>query len=92
VTADMVEPGWTRTPISAEQYDSWPEERCAAIEVVDGTAVARPSAPYATTASPASWPTPWTRPRARSGTPTRTSTSASKAAVPFPVTADLGTV
>jgi Uma2 family endonuclease len=30
--------------ITAERYDSWPEERCAGIEVVDGTAVARPSA------------------------------------------------
>lgn len=30
--------------ISAEQYDSWAEEQCAGIEIVDGMAVARPSA------------------------------------------------
>lgn len=30
--------------ITAERYDSWPEERCAGIEVVDGTALARPPA------------------------------------------------
>lgn len=32
------------TQISAEQYESWSEERCAGIEIVDGTVVVRPSA------------------------------------------------
>jgi Uma2 family endonuclease len=45
VTAETPVPGWTRTPISADQYDSWPEDRCAAIEVVNGVPAARPSAP-----------------------------------------------
>jgi Uma2 family endonuclease len=27
----------THTPISAEQYDSWTDEQCAGIEIVDGT-------------------------------------------------------
>ncbi|RLU96764.1 hypothetical protein CTZ27_17335 [Streptomyces griseocarneus] len=30
------------TPITAEQYDSWPEERCAGIEIADGKINARP--------------------------------------------------
>jgi len=33
-----------RTPISAEQYDSWSEEQCAGIEIVDGMVVVSPSA------------------------------------------------
>lgn len=32
------------TRIGAEQYDSWSEEQCAGIEVVDGTVVVSPSA------------------------------------------------
>ncbi|MFE2374004.1 Uma2 family endonuclease [Streptomyces sp. NPDC059398] len=32
------------TRISAEQYDSWSQEQCAGIEIVDGTVVASPSA------------------------------------------------
>ncbi|MFE4666156.1 Uma2 family endonuclease [Streptomyces sp. NPDC056734] len=32
------------TPISAERYDSWSEERCAGIEIVAGRVVVRPSA------------------------------------------------
>ncbi|MGW6456327.1 Uma2 family endonuclease [Streptomyces sp. NPDC055078] len=31
------------TPISAEQYDSWSEEQCAGIEIVDGMVVVSPS-------------------------------------------------
>ncbi len=36
MAAEMVAPAWMPTQISAEQYDSWPEERCAGIEIVDG--------------------------------------------------------
>ncbi|WP_238783430.1 Uma2 family endonuclease [Streptomyces monomycini] len=32
------------TQVSAEQYASWPEERCAGVETVDGAVVDRPSA------------------------------------------------
>ncbi|MEV0275563.1 Uma2 family endonuclease [Streptomyces sp. NPDC050610] len=34
-----------RQQVSAEQYDSWPEERCAGVEIVDGMAVVSPGAP-----------------------------------------------
>ncbi|MGP3775533.1 Uma2 family endonuclease [Streptomyces sp. SDT5-1] len=44
MTAEMVAPDWMHTPISAEQYDSWTEEQCAGIEVVDGMVVVSPSA------------------------------------------------
>ncbi|MDT0432689.1 Uma2 family endonuclease [Streptomyces salyersiae] len=44
MTAEMVTPAWMHTQISAEQYDSWSEEQCAGIEVVDGMAVVSPSA------------------------------------------------
>ncbi|MEE1756258.1 Uma2 family endonuclease [Streptomyces sp. SP18CS02] len=44
MTAGMVAPAWMRTQISAEQYDSWSEEQCAGIEIVDGMVVVRPSA------------------------------------------------
>ncbi|TWS19041.1 hypothetical protein FK529_13575 [Tsukamurella asaccharolytica] len=33
-----------RSQISAEQYDSWSEEQCVGIEIVDGMVVVRPSA------------------------------------------------
>ncbi|KAB8165208.1 Uma2 family endonuclease [Streptomyces sp. 3MP-14] len=44
MTAEMVTPAWMHTQISAEQYDSWPEEQCAGIEIVDGMVVVSPSA------------------------------------------------
>ncbi|MFX4290903.1 Uma2 family endonuclease [Streptomyces bohaiensis] len=44
MTAETVPAAWMRTQISAEQYDSWSEERCAGIEIVDGRVVASPSA------------------------------------------------
>ncbi|MFJ8933690.1 Uma2 family endonuclease [Streptomyces sp. NPDC102340] len=44
MTTEMVAPDWMHTPISAEQYDSWTEEQCAGIEVVDGMVVVSPSA------------------------------------------------
>lgn len=44
MTAEMVAPAWMHTQISAEQYDSWSEEQCAGIEIVDGLVVVSPSA------------------------------------------------
>ena len=44
MTADVIAPAWMHEQITAEQYDSWPEEQCAGIEVVDGMVVASPSA------------------------------------------------
>lgn len=44
MTADMVAPAWMHAQITAEQYDSWSEEQCAGIEIVDGMVVVRPSA------------------------------------------------
>ncbi len=36
MTTEMITPYWMREQITAEQYDSWSEERCADIEIVDG--------------------------------------------------------
>ena len=44
MTAEMVAPAWMHTQITAEQYDSWSEEQCAGIEIVDGMVVVSPSA------------------------------------------------
>lgn len=44
MTAEMVAPAWMHEQITAEQYDSWSEEQCAGIEIVDGMVVVRPSA------------------------------------------------
>ncbi|MFJ9617463.1 hypothetical protein [Streptomyces noursei] len=40
----MMAPAWMHSQISAEQYDSWSEEQCATIEIVDGMVIASPSA------------------------------------------------
>jgi Uma2 family endonuclease len=40
----MIAPAWMHEPITAEQYDSWSEEQCAGIEVVDGMVVLSASA------------------------------------------------
>jgi hypothetical protein len=75
VTGDMTVPAWIRTPISVELYDSWPEARCAGIEVVDGRGVAKLGASK------------------RHHRLARILANAlDAAAVPFPVTADLGAV
>jgi Uma2 family endonuclease len=37
-------PDWMHQPITAEEYDSLPEELCADIEIVDGMVVMSPSA------------------------------------------------
>jgi Uma2 family endonuclease len=44
MTAEMVAPAWMHEQITAEQYESWSEEQCAGIEVVDGMVVVSPSA------------------------------------------------
>ncbi len=36
MTAEMVAPAWMHEQITAEEYDSWSEEQCAGIEIVDG--------------------------------------------------------
>jgi hypothetical protein len=36
---------WMHELVSVEQYDSWSDEQCAGIEIVDGMIVASPSAP-----------------------------------------------
>ncbi|ABW15835.1 protein of unknown function DUF820 [Parafrankia sp. EAN1pec] len=40
----MIAPAWMHQQITAEQYDSWSEEQCAGIEIVDGMIVVSPSA------------------------------------------------
>jgi Uma2 family endonuclease len=44
MTAEMVTPAWMHEQITAEQYDSWSDEQCAGIEIVDGMVVVSPSA------------------------------------------------
>ncbi|WP_131747743.1 Uma2 family endonuclease [Frankia sp. Cppng1_Ct_nod] len=44
MTAEMVAPAWMHDQITAEEYDSWSEEQCAGIEIVDGMVVVSPSA------------------------------------------------
>jgi Uma2 family endonuclease len=43
MTAGTVAP-WMHEQITAEQYDSWSEEQCAGIEIVDGMVVVSPRA------------------------------------------------
>lgn len=45
MTMQMVAPEWMHTQITAAEYDSWTEEQCAGIEIVDGMVVVSPSAP-----------------------------------------------
>ena len=44
MTAEMVAPAWMHEQITAQEYDSWSEEQCAGIEIVDGMVVVSPSA------------------------------------------------
>src|SRR5919206_1844345 len=44
MAAEMLASAWMHEQITAEQYDSCPEEQCAGIEVVDGMVVVSPSA------------------------------------------------
>ena len=41
---EMIAPQWMHQQVTAEEYDSWSEEQCAGIEIVDGMVVVRPSA------------------------------------------------
>ncbi|AEH10471.1 MULTISPECIES: Uma2 family endonuclease [Protofrankia] len=40
----MIAPAWMHQQITVEQYDSWSEEQCAGIEIVDGMVVVSPGA------------------------------------------------
>ncbi|MGW2371927.1 MULTISPECIES: Uma2 family endonuclease [Kitasatospora] len=44
MTAEMIAPEWMHRQITSEEYDSWTEEQCAGIEIVDGMVVVSPSA------------------------------------------------
>ncbi|WP_445548210.1 Uma2 family endonuclease [Frankia sp. CiP1_Cm_nod1] len=44
MAAEMVAPACMHEQITAEQYDSWSEDQCAGIEIVDGMIVVSPSA------------------------------------------------
>ncbi len=44
MSVEMVAPAWMHEQVTAEQYDSWTEEQCAGIEIVDGMVVVSPSA------------------------------------------------
>src|SRR3954454_1740811 len=38
----MIAPYWMRQQVTAEQYDSWSEEQCAGIEILDGIVTISP--------------------------------------------------
>ena len=40
----MIAPAWMHHQVTAEQYESWSEEQCAGIEIVDGMVIVSPSA------------------------------------------------
>jgi Uma2 family endonuclease len=44
MSVDMIAPEWMHSQITAAQYESWSQEQCAGIEVVDGMVVVSPSA------------------------------------------------
>ena len=44
MSVDMIAPQWMHSQITAEEYESWSEEQCAGIEIVDGMVVVSPSA------------------------------------------------
>ena len=44
MSVDMIAPQWMHAQVTAEEYESWPEEQCAGIEIVDGMVVVSPSA------------------------------------------------
>jgi Uma2 family endonuclease len=44
MSADMLTPAWMHLQVTADEYDSWSEEQCAGIEIVDGIVVVSPSA------------------------------------------------
>lgn len=44
MTAEMIAPEWMHRQITSEEYESWTEEQCAGIEIVDGMVVVSPKA------------------------------------------------
>ena len=44
MSVDMIAPQWMHSQVTAEEYESWSEEQCAGIEIVDGMVVVSPSA------------------------------------------------
>ncbi|MGW5750304.1 Uma2 family endonuclease [Nocardia rhamnosiphila] len=44
MTTETIAPAWMHEPITPEEYDSWTEEQCAGIEIVDGMVAVSPSA------------------------------------------------
>ncbi|MEU4313362.1 Uma2 family endonuclease [Nocardia sp. NPDC024068] len=44
MTAETITPAWMHEQITITEYDSWSEEQCAGIEIVDGMVVVSPSA------------------------------------------------
>jgi Uma2 family endonuclease len=44
MSVDMIAPEWMHSQITAEEYESWSQEQCAGIEIVDGMVVVSPSA------------------------------------------------
>ncbi|MFJ9347116.1 Uma2 family endonuclease [Streptomyces sp. NPDC101237] len=44
MTAEMVAPAWMHEQITAEDYESWSEEQCVDVEIVDGMVGVSPSA------------------------------------------------
>lgn len=43
MNADLALPQWMRHQITAEEYDSWPPQLCAGVEIVDGMVSVSPS-------------------------------------------------
>ena len=44
MSVDMIAPAWMHSQITAAEYESWSQEQCAGIEIVDGMVVVSPSA------------------------------------------------
>ncbi|MGW1740678.1 Uma2 family endonuclease [Nocardia sp. NPDC001965] len=44
MSAETIAPAWMHEQITPAEYDSWSEEQCAGIEIVDGMVVVSPSA------------------------------------------------
>ena len=44
MSTEMIALEWMHSQITAAEYESWSEEQCAGIEVVDGLVVVSPSA------------------------------------------------
>ena len=44
MSTEMIAPEWMHSQITAAEYESWSEEQCAGIEIVDGMVVVSPSA------------------------------------------------